>query len=89
MKTTSRVAKTEDLIFAYREHLSSIVRDLENIDKLIPSESSRIGCLFNKEADREAAAIIEHRKDCLLRYIQVICRDHILWSKRLLKRGWK
>ncbi len=73
------------LTFRYREQLDSIVRDLERIDKLTPCESSRHGCLMKGEA----AAIIEARKDALLRYIQVICRDHILWSKKLLDEGWK
>ncbi len=73
------------LTFDYAENLRSIVRDLESIDRLVPAESSRIGCLMK---DSEASAIIEHRKKDLLRYVQVICRDHIHWSKKLLKKGW-
>ena len=72
------------LTFDYHDRLSSVVEDLETINRLIPREFARWGCL----AKGEAAAIIEGRKRDLLSYIQTICRDHILWSKKLMKQGW-
>ena len=74
------------LTFRYAEQLRSIVRDLRNIDALIPAEASRHGCLFSKG---EEAAIIEARKSDLLGYIQSICRDHVLWGEKLLREGWE
>jgi hypothetical protein len=68
-------------IFEYQERLRDILRDLEAIDLLIPRESNRIGCL---QPGSESAAIIEHRKTNLLKYIQVICRDHLFWGNKLL-----
>jgi hypothetical protein len=71
-------------LFQCQENLRSIVRDLEHIDILIPAESSRHGSHMNRKTHGEEMAIIEARKSVLLGYIQVICRDHIRWSKRLL-----
>lgn len=69
----------------YRDVLRAILRDLRNIDALIPAESSRLGW-HSKKGDREAALNIEWRKNDLLRYIQTICRDHIYWAERALKK---
>lgn len=76
------------IAFNYRENLEAIVRDLKNIDSLIPAESSRHGCLFDKATHGEESAIVEARKNDLLRYIQTICQDHIIWSQKLLDAGW-
>jgi hypothetical protein len=78
----------EMIAFRYRENLLSLIRDLENIDRLIPAESSRYGCLMNSKTQAEEMALIEGRKKDLLRYIQTVCRDHIIWSKKLLDAGW-
>lgn len=88
-KKRSLSEEQEALAFDYHENLSSIVRDLKAIDRLIPAESSRHGCLFDHKSEGEAAAIIEARKADLLSYIQSICRDHVWFSERLMKRGWK
>ena len=71
------------LTFEYHEQLEPILRDLGEIDKLIPWESSRSGGIMR---DVETRCIIEHRKDSLLRYIQVICRDHLHFAKKYLKK---
>jgi hypothetical protein len=84
-KQTPLIEQQRMIAFEYRENLDAIVRDLQNIDLLIPRESSRCS-LFVK--DGEAQAIIEARKNDLLGYIQTICRDHIRWSEKLLKGGW-
>lgn len=54
------------------------------IQRVIPEECSRHGC---NQPDAEASAIIEDRKIELLDYIQTICRDHLLWGRKLLKRS--
>lgn len=87
-KRTSQQVQ-ESLTFEYREQLDAIVRDMENIDRLIPAESSRCGCLMDSKKQGNEMAIIEARKSKLLTYIQTICRDHIVWSKKLLDKGWK
>lgn len=74
-----------DVAFQYREYMENIIRDLKNIDKMIPRETSRIGCLMRPG---NASAIIESRKSELLGYIQTICRDHIHWCQPLLDKGW-
>jgi hypothetical protein len=70
-------------VSAQAEQLREIVKDLKRIRGIIPSESSRHGCLNHIETER---AIIEYRKIELLNYIQVICDDHIHWSEKLLNR---
>ena len=85
MKKQTSLEQQRAITFNYYENLDAIVRDLNNINLLIPRESSRCS-LFVK--DKEAQAIIEARKNDLLRYIQTICRDHIRWSEQLLKDGW-
>ena len=79
----TKVRKQPEL-FDYQEHLRGVLSDLRNIRGLIPAESSRYGCLVK---DTEAAAIIEARKSDLLRYIQVICDDHLFWGEQLLERS--
>jgi hypothetical protein len=80
-----RMDRQEAVAFRYHERLHDIVRDLENIDRLIPAEASRHGSMVK---DQHASAIIEARKSDLLRYIQTICRDHIFWGNKLLNEGW-
>jgi hypothetical protein len=78
--------RQEMLCFQYHEHLESILKDLEWIDKVIPRESSRYApASLSSERD----AIIQGRKHDLLAYIQTICRDHMLYSKRLFAMGRK
>jgi hypothetical protein len=85
-KKRDRISDKDMEIFRYQENLRTLIRDLKNIDRIIPSESSRHGCLVGKK-DAEAAAIIEARKSDLLGYIQTVCRDHILWGSKLLKQS--
>ena len=79
----AKVRKQPD-VFDYQENLRRVLRDLRNVRGLIPAESSRYGCLVK---DTEAAAIIEARKSDLLKYIQVICDDHLFWGEQLLERS--
>jgi hypothetical protein len=78
----------QSVAFDYHENLTSIVRDLKSIAGLIPAETSRCGCLFDCKTCGEEMAIIEARKDDLLTYIRTICEDHIIWSNKLLEKGW-
>ncbi len=81
MKRKSLLEKQKSLTFEFHQALGQVVDDLRNIDKLIPNESSRI---MTSDMEDEPAAIIQARKQELLNYIQVICRDHIYWSKKLI-----
>src|SRR4051794_35739668 len=77
-----------DVAFDLYESLKYALRDLEKIDRLIPSESSRSAYgLLGK--DVEAVCIIEARKTELLGYIQIICRDHLHFGRKLLAKGWE
>lgn len=67
------------------EQLNSIVRDLENIEKLLPKEISRVAY----KQKLEPALLIQSRKNNLLRYIQTICRDNIYWGKKVLEGKYK
>ena len=85
MKKRKRKYRSDsDVAFQYYELLRSVLRDLENVDSLIPHESAR----SSHNLEGEAAAIIDHRKVALLGMIQIICRDHIHWGARLLSGGW-
>ena len=77
------------LTFEYHERLADIVRDLEALDNILPHEISRTGCLMDSKRQGNEIAIIEYRKKELMSYIQTICRDHVVWSKKLLDRGWR
>jgi hypothetical protein len=81
-----KLAKQVALTFDFHQGLDFILKDLSNIDRMIPAETSRYGCLIK---DKEAQAIVEARKSDLLGYIQTICRDHALWGKKLLDKGWR
>jgi hypothetical protein len=61
--------------------VENTIRDLEAIDKLIPREAGRVGCLMR---DKTAAAIIEGRKRELLCYIQDIVRDNVYWLRKAM-----
>jgi hypothetical protein len=79
-----RKVSQDSIAFCYYENLRSILSDLQHIDSLIPKESSR----SSYRITGEGAAIIEHRKQNLLRMIQTICRDHMYFGAQLLAKGW-
>jgi len=83
-KQSKKRERTEDELFSYQENLRKVMRDLRNIRTLIPAESSRTGLIAMSS---EARAIIEARKDYLLRYIQIICDDNLHWGEKLLARS--
>jgi hypothetical protein len=76
-----RLEDQEMLCFHYHENLQSILQDLEAIDKLVPREVSRYApaSLHNSKD-----AIIQGRKVDLLKYVQTICRDHLLYSRQMM-----
>jgi len=80
----SKLRDQEMIAFEFRELLEQIVRDLENLEKLVPAESSRTICNLKGNP----LYIIEARKTKLLNYVQVVLRDHIYWGKKLLDKGW-
>lgn len=80
-----RPPTTQDLAFGLYEALKHVLKDLGRIDKLIPSEVSRIPLGAGKS---ESDWIIISRKDDLLKYIQTICRDHLYWGGKLIMQGW-
>jgi hypothetical protein len=85
MKRKTKLSDQHDMTFNYHQNLTYILRDLQAIDRLIPREAS----LSPHKLTGEAAAIIVHRKDNLLRMIQTICRDHLLRGNKLLRDGWE
>lgn len=85
----SRSDRQISLTFKYAELLRAIVRDLDNLDRLIPAEVSRHGCLFSSQTQGEEMALVEGRKNDLLRYVQTVCRDHVRWGNKLLEKGWR
>jgi hypothetical protein len=82
----NRLEQQRAIAFDYHELLTAIVRDLENLDRLIPPESSRHP--FVSKMGDNARYLIVARKDDLLGYIQTICRDHIEWGRKRLTAGW-
>jgi hypothetical protein len=82
----STLEQQQMVAFHLYEAVQDFVKECKRIDSLIPCEVSRIPTISTMD---EASAIIVSRKDNLLSMIQIICRDHIHWGEKLLKKGWE
>ena len=60
---------------------------LTDFDDRIAEETDALKRDFANGGRDRLAAIIEARKSDLLKYIQVICDDHLFWGEQLLERS--